>query len=168
MTDFQALYERYAPQVRRFALFLAGDSTLADDLTAETFVRAWTAPGTIRQETVKAYLFTIARNLYHDSLHHSRRLVLLDEHVQDKQPDPHKHAEDRSDLDFVLGEMQRLAEVDRAALLMSAQEGMSYDEISQALNLSLSAVKVKIHRARLMLMQSMMERSQQRSTRRNP
>jgi RNA polymerase sigma-70 factor (ECF subfamily) len=48
--------------------------------------------------------------------------------------------------------MQELPEVDRAALLMRAQEGMSYEEIAHALDLSLAAVKVKIHRARQRLM----------------
>jgi DNA-directed RNA polymerase specialized sigma24 family protein len=60
MTDLHLLYERYALLVRRFALFLCGESALADDITCETFVRAWAAPGPIREETVKAYLFTIA------------------------------------------------------------------------------------------------------------
>jgi DNA-directed RNA polymerase specialized sigma24 family protein len=35
MTDFHALYVRYAPQVRRFALLLCDDPTLADDITSE-------------------------------------------------------------------------------------------------------------------------------------
>lgn len=161
MTDFQALYERYAPQVRRFALFLGGDPALADDITSETFVRAWTAPGTIRNETVKAYLFTIARNLYHDSLRRSRRLATLDERIPDAGISAQKQAEDRWELNLVLAEMQKLPEVDRAALLMRAQEQMSYEEISQSLGLSLSAVKVKIHRARLKLMQSARNRSGQ-------
>ena len=63
MMDFHSLYQSYAPQVHRFVLFLCGDATLADDITSETFVRAWTARGKIREATVKAYLFTIARNL---------------------------------------------------------------------------------------------------------
>ena len=63
MTDFESLYKSYAPQVRRFALFLCGDAALADDITSETFVRAWIGQGKIRGATVKAYLFTIARNL---------------------------------------------------------------------------------------------------------
>jgi RNA polymerase sigma-70 factor, ECF subfamily len=163
MTDFQTLYERYAPQVRRFALFLGGDPALADDITSETFVRAWTAPGPIKQETVKAYLFTIARNLYHDSLNRTRRLATLHEDIQDERINAQKQAEDRSELNFVLAEMQRLPEVDRAALLMRAQDQMSYEEISQALSLSVSAVKVKIHRARLKLMRSTRSPSEQNS-----
>src|ERR1700674_1597160 len=64
MTDFSALYKKYAPDVFRFALYLSGDRSQAEDLTSETFVRAWTSPEAIEVATVKAYLFTIARNLF--------------------------------------------------------------------------------------------------------
>jgi RNA polymerase sigma-70 factor, ECF subfamily len=47
--------------------------------------------------------------------------------------------------------LRQLPEIDRAALLMSAFEGMPYAEIARALRLSLPAVKMKIHRARLQL-----------------
>jgi DNA-directed RNA polymerase specialized sigma24 family protein len=57
MLDFHTLYERYAAQVRRFSLFLSGDAALADDITSETFVRAWVARDRIEQATVKGYLF---------------------------------------------------------------------------------------------------------------
>jgi RNA polymerase sigma factor (sigma-70 family) len=64
LADAHEIYERYARDVHRFVLYLSGDPALADDITADTFVRLWTAPGEIRTATVKAYLFTIARNLY--------------------------------------------------------------------------------------------------------
>ena len=63
MTDFHELYTRYARDVHRFALYLSGDAALADDITSETFVRAWNSAAPIREATVKAYLFTIVRNL---------------------------------------------------------------------------------------------------------
>jgi DNA-directed RNA polymerase specialized sigma subunit, sigma24 homolog len=64
MTDIENLYKRYAGDVRRFALYLCGDVVMADEITSDTFVRAWMAAGRIRQPTVKSYLFAIARNLY--------------------------------------------------------------------------------------------------------
>jgi DNA-directed RNA polymerase specialized sigma24 family protein len=39
--DLHELYSRYAADVRRFALYLCGDEALADDITSETFLRAW-------------------------------------------------------------------------------------------------------------------------------
>ncbi len=55
MTDFSALYKKYAPDVFRFALYLSGDRSQAEDITSETFVRAWTSPEPIAVATVKAY-----------------------------------------------------------------------------------------------------------------
>jgi RNA polymerase sigma-70 factor (ECF subfamily) len=151
MTDFTALYQRYAPEVRRFSLFLCGDPTLADDLTSETFVRAWTAAGEIRQETVKAYLFTIARNLYRDTLRRARGRASLPQQVRDERASADQETADRSELAYVLSAMQHLPESDRAALLMRAQEEMSYREIAQVLGITVVAAKVRVHRARLKL-----------------
>src|SRR5580765_1119334 len=59
VTSFGELYARYAQDVYRFALYLSGDRHEAEDITSETFVRAWTATVPIRTETVKGYLLTI-------------------------------------------------------------------------------------------------------------
>jgi RNA polymerase sigma-70 factor (ECF subfamily) len=151
MTDFSALYKKYALDVFRFALYLSGERSEAEDITSETFVRAWTAPGTIRTETVKAYLFTIARNLFLQKVRKKGRQVELDEELRDSQPGPQAQAEHKAELEAVLAGLQKLPEVDRAALLMRAFDDMPYEEISRALALPLSTVKVKIHRARLAL-----------------
>ena len=57
---FQDLYSRYAAEVYRFVHWLTGNSDDAQDITSETFVRAWTAPEEPRMETVKAYLMAFA------------------------------------------------------------------------------------------------------------
>lgn len=153
MTDFESLYKSYAPQVRRFVLFLCGDAALADDITSETFVRAWIGQGKIREATVKAYLFTIARNLYRDNLRRNRRNTELEESIPDDSPNLADRAEHKAELAAVMKALQELPEVDRAVLLMRAQEEMPYEEIAQALELPVTTVKVKVHRARLKLMQ---------------
>jgi RNA polymerase sigma-70 factor (ECF subfamily) len=153
-TEFRELYDRYAPDVRRFALGLCADPVLAEDLTSETFARAWTAHGRIRQDTVKAYLFTITRNLHRDWRRRTRRHDALGEDLADTGASPERQAQDRSDLDRALSAMQRLSEGDRAALLMRAHDQMSYEQIAQALGLSVGAAKVKVHRARLRLLRA--------------
>lgn len=78
MTDFGQLYERYANDVCRFAVYLCGDQAQAEDIASETFVRAWTGPDDLRLATVKGYRFAIARNLYLQSLRNSSRQIFLD------------------------------------------------------------------------------------------
>ncbi len=153
MTDFHSLYQSYAPQVHRFALFLCGEPALADDITSETFVRAWTARGKIREATVKAYLFTIARTLYRDHLRREKRNTELEDSIPDSRPGLAARTEHKAELEAVMAALRHLPEADRAALLMRAQEEMPYEEIAQVLNLPVTTVKVKVHRARLELMQ---------------
>lgn len=151
IVDFRSVYERYAQDVYRFALYLCGDPAQAEDIAAETFVRAWVTPGEIRVGTVKAYLFMIARNLYRAGMKQSARRVELDERLPDPQPDPESESSARLELSALLKALQTLPEVDRAVLLMHVQDEMPYAEIAAALGLSLAAVKVKVHRARITL-----------------
>jgi RNA polymerase sigma-70 factor (ECF subfamily) len=151
MLDLEQLYRRYAADVHRFAHFLSGDRAAADDITSETFLRAWSSSAPIREATVKGYLFTIARNVY---LHDLRRVKRRDEmpaDVASLAPSAAESAEQRSSLAHVLAALATLPETDRAALLMRAQDELAYDEIGRALGLSEGAVRVRIHRARLKL-----------------
>jgi RNA polymerase sigma-70 factor (ECF subfamily) len=151
MTGFSELYKKHAPDVYHFALYLSGERGEAQDITSETFVRAWTAPEPIRMATVRGYLFTIARNLFLQGLRKKSRHVELDDQLRDPQPSPHAQAEQKEELQAVLAGLQKLPEIDRAALLMRAFDEMPYEEIARALGISLASVKVKIHRARLAL-----------------
>jgi RNA polymerase sigma-70 factor (ECF subfamily) len=153
--DFQTLYERHASAVRRFALFLGADSASADDIVAETFARAWAASDPIRRETVRAYLFTIARNLHRRAARHASRHDELPGDLTDEAVSPQRRAEDRSDLDAVLRVLWILSPDDRAALLMRATEHMSYEEIAQTLGLTVGNAKVRVHRARQQLMRAL-------------
>jgi RNA polymerase sigma-70 factor (ECF subfamily) len=149
LTDFNELYRAHAPDVYRFALYLSGNRSDAEDIVAETFVRAFTSPEPIRMATVKGYLFTIARHLFLHSLRRAGRHVPLSDNLRAPEKGPEARAEEDSQLAVVLAALQTLPEVDRAALLMRANDDMPYDEIARALGISLASVKVKIHRARL-------------------
>ena len=151
MTDFEDLYRRYAPDVYRFALYLSGSPAQAEDLASETFVRVWTARDSIRTASVKAYLFTIARNLHVDGRRRDARNVELPELLLDPSPGPEVEAQATQALDTVLRALQQIPEIDRAALLMRAQDGLPYEEIAAALGIPLASARVKVHRARLRL-----------------
>jgi RNA polymerase sigma-70 factor (ECF subfamily) len=149
--DFSSLYKKYAPDVYRFSLYLSGEHGEAEDITAETFVRAWTSPEPIEMSTVKGYLFTIARNLFLQGLRKKSRHVALDDELRDSQASPYVRAQQKEKLDSVMTLLNTLPEASKSALLMRAVDGMAYEEIARVLDVSLAAVKVKIHRARLVL-----------------
>ncbi len=152
MLNFQDLYESYATEVYRFALWLAGDSSEAEDITSETFIRAWVHNSTIRTETLKAYLFTIARNVYLGQRRKRKHQVTLDHVYPDPAPGPDKLVESRLELLRVQSVLQTLPEIDRAAFVLRVQHELPYAEIARVLELSVTASKVKVHRVRKKLL----------------
>jgi RNA polymerase sigma-70 factor (ECF subfamily) len=153
MTDIENLYKRYAGDVRRFALYLCGDVMMADEITSDTFVRAWMGADRIRQPTVKSYLFTIARNAYIDLLRRAARHTQLDENMPDTRISAQTQMEQSAEVRAVLAALQQLPEMDRTVLLMRAFDEMPYEEIAETLGIPVVAARVKVHRARLKLMQ---------------
>src|SRR5580698_5999382 len=149
-SSFTELYGNHARAVYQFPYYLSGDPALAEDIVSETFLRVWDSSAAVRMETVRGYLFTIARNLFlHDLRKRSKQDPLEDRYAA--AGDTARDVESKEDLQDTLAALQTLPELDRAALLLRAQEGTSYEEIARILGLSLSSVKVKIHRARLFL-----------------
>jgi len=155
MLDFDTVYREYAPRIRRFVLFLSGDEALADDVTAETFVRVWSTRETVRHDTLRAFLFTIARNLFLQTTRERGRQHELTSEARDPAPGPDAVAIGRIDLTRVRAVLDGLEENDRVALLLRAQEGLSYDEIAQSLRITPAAARVRVHRARRRLQEAM-------------
>src|SRR3954467_6515785 len=96
--EFSALYRRHAADVLRFALSLCGDVNEAEDITSETFVRAWTSSTPIVATTMRAYLFTIARNLHRRRWKHGKRFVAISDDVADTAAAPSTRVEQRDAL----------------------------------------------------------------------
>jgi RNA polymerase sigma-70 factor (ECF subfamily) len=155
LVDLGDVYRTHAHDLRRFALYLSGDAALADDLVAEAFVRAWTVRERVETTTVRGYLFAIVRNLFLRHHQRERRQAPFGEQIADGRPGPEDVARGQSELGVVLAALSRLPEIDRAAVLMRADEGLPYEEIAMALGISIAAAKVKVHRARLKLAEAL-------------
>jgi RNA polymerase sigma-70 factor (ECF subfamily) len=152
MISFQGLYESYAPEIYRFAFWLAGNGPEAEDITSETFVRAWVRRNTIRTETLKAYLLTIARNVFLEQRRKVNRQVALEDVHADPSPGPETAVESQLELDEVRSILRTLPECDRSAFILRVQHELPYAEIARVLGLSLSSAKVKVHRVRKKLL----------------
>jgi RNA polymerase sigma-70 factor (ECF subfamily) len=148
---FHELYTRYAEDVYRFAHWLTANPEEARDITSETFVRAWTALEDPGRETVKAYLFTIARNLHRKQWRRQSRLETLDEAMADPSARPDEVAANQEDFRRTLKAVHSLPELDRTVLLLRAEQGLSYEDIAVATGLSVAAARVKVFRARAKL-----------------
>jgi RNA polymerase sigma factor (sigma-70 family) len=145
-TTFHSLYDAHAKDVYRFARFLTGSDDAAADITSETFLRAWAGRDAIRVETAKAYLLAIARNLARDRGRFARRWPDAEMPQRPVAPGAEARIELRRTLDAV-----RALPVKYREPLILAASGLGYDEIGRVLGISLSTVKVRVHRARLKL-----------------
>jgi RNA polymerase sigma-70 factor, ECF subfamily len=144
---FTSLYERYAPDVLRFARYLTGNPDWADEILSETFLRAWTTRESLRMASAKGYLIAIARNLVTDRYRKEKFESPLDFDTHSRDDNPNA----RLILDQTMIAIQKLEEKYRVPLVMYAIAELPYDEIARSLDLPVSTVKVRVHRARLQL-----------------
>jgi RNA polymerase sigma-70 factor (ECF subfamily) len=158
MLNFQGLYESYAPDVYRFSYWLAGNGLDAEDITSETFVRAWAKRNTIHTETLKAYLFTIARNVFLEQRRKGKRQVALEDVHADPAPGPETAVQSQLELDEIRRILRTYPECDRTAFILRVQHELPYAEIARVLGLSLSSAKVKVHRVRKKLLTARLHR----------
>lgn len=149
--ELASVYRAHAHDLRRFAVYLSGNAAVADDLVAEAFVRARTVRDRIEFSTVRGYLFAIVRNLFLQYRRREQRGQPLDDGLIDAGPRPDTRASDSDQLRVVLAALALLPEIDRAAVLMRADDGLPYEDIAAALGISVTSAKVRVHRARLKL-----------------
>ena len=146
--NFTEIYTSFADDIYRFAFHLTGNYNNAKDITSETFIRAWTHNSSIRVETLKAYLFTIARNIYLEQLRKSKNMDTINEEIINPNPGPDTILESKLKLELIHSFLQTLPEVDRTAFILHIYNEIPYAEIARILELSLSGTKVKVYRVR--------------------
>jgi len=150
--DFRAIFDRHGGSVRRFLQDLLRDADAADEATQETFVRAHTRLGSLRdREKLLPWLLGIARHVFHEALRARRPRAPSLEELASPAPTPEGELMGR-EADRLLAEaLAELPEPRRAALLLRIDHGLDYQEIRQVMGWSLAKVKNEIHRARLEL-----------------
>jgi RNA polymerase sigma-70 factor (ECF subfamily) len=153
--SFDQLYEQHKPAVTRYLQGMCGDAALADELAQETFVRAATKLLLFRGDSAfSTWVFRIARNTYlgwverqRDAKIDTEEFCALPDRRADNDPEAQLlFAEQRTSIQRI---MAMLPERQRTILLLRDLEGLAYAEIAVVLDISLAAVKVNLHRARL-------------------
>lgn len=151
------LVRTHLDALHRTALRLTGNAADADDLAQETFLRAWRSFDQLREPAgARAWLFCLLRSAYLDQLRKQARRpqpVALDEVAEPAALPPAQDYESRRALeeqfdDEVLSALDELSEEERLALLFQTFGGLSYREISEALDCPLGTVMSRLHRAK--------------------
>ena len=145
---FVTLYERYQPPVFSYVYYRVDDQTLAEDLTAEVFVRMVAKIHSYRATSpLLAWLYTIARNLITDHYRQARRVSPLDERTTMSHLDPIEEAHRHLRESELRAALKRLTEEQRQVVLLKFIERRSNTQIAALLGKTEGAIKALQHRA---------------------
>jgi RNA polymerase sigma-70 factor (ECF subfamily) len=160
---FTELVEKYKQPVMNFVFRTLRDEAESEDLAQNVFLQVYKSRARY-QRTAKfsTWLFTIARNLCLNELRRRSRhpAESLEETNPENEDQPRQQFEDKSQIappeKLLHSELAKkidealveLPENHRSALLLCRQEDLSYEEIAEILDCSLSATKSLIHRGR--------------------
>ena len=150
--------------LKTFARKLCGDRDKADDLAQGALARAWQHRGSYSPGTnLRAWLFTIAHNLFLSGRRRDWREVAWDEDAWDLMPDESVDPGVSLELSDTLDAMRRLADSTREALLLIGVAGVSYEAAALKCGCSVGTVKSRVWRGRRELAAMVDGRRQRRS-----
>ena len=155
-------FELWGDRLYRLALRLTADPTAAEDVVQEAFVKLMAGAGRIEgRSRLATWLYRVVYNASIDRLRDRKRTVPVPEEGDDEAPpmpallvdflspeEMLKDAETRRALDEAIGELPPSL---RAAFLLRDIEGLSTAEAAESLSLTETNLKVRLHRARLLL-----------------
>lgn len=149
------LFEQYHSAVFAYLYRMVDDREWAHDLTQETFLRLFRARGRLPQiENRRAWIYRIATNLALNGLKRRQRFAWLPWRSTEvgilTGPDLTEQAHQSIAVERALAQLPPHY---RAPLLLHSHYGLSVQEVAQALNISVSAVKTRLFRAREMFRQ---------------
>lgn len=147
---FGELLRRHEQPAFRVALRMLGSSSEAEDATQDAFLQAWRALPRFRGgSSFGTWLYRITTNRCLNVIAARRPVDALDESREgDHRGDPVALAQQNEEMGALTASIGRLPAEQRAALVLREFEGLSYDEIAEVLQITLAAVKGRIHRAR--------------------
>jgi RNA polymerase sigma-70 factor (ECF subfamily) len=161
---FGIIYDAYVQKVYRFVYFKVSTAEQAEDLTSETFLKAWQYLKSKREVPyLQALLYSVARSVVIDHYRSSaceRGDVPLDETRYTELAAAGsekllKEVEDRHDLTRVIERLRGLKDEYREVMVMRYLDGFSIREIAAALGKSQGNVRVLLHRATKSLTKSL-------------
>lgn len=153
---FSVLAQRHQHQVFTLAMRLSGDHDLAADISQEALIRAWRGIGSFRGDArFSSWLYRITVNVAWTSLDRRKRKrhSPLDEvpqlaAVPTSLEDPELALETANLRGRLRAALLRLPQRSRVVVVLRDVYGWSHAQIADALNISVSASKVRLHRAR--------------------
>jgi RNA polymerase sigma-70 factor, ECF subfamily len=148
---FGELYDRHVVRVYRHIYYMIGNAAEAEDLTAQTFLKAWEAIDRyqVRGAPFISWLLRIAHNLGVSHLRAKRETSQLhDGLVDDKlRRDPEWSYQQTAEEELVREAILRLRDEQRQVIILRFIEDLDYREVAEIIGKSVAAIRVIQHRA---------------------
>jgi RNA polymerase sigma-70 factor (ECF subfamily) len=150
---FAAFYEQYQPAIYTYVFYRVESATVAEDLTAEVFVRMVEKIQTFTEQgrPIAAWLYTIAGNLVIDHYRRERRATWVqlqeDDGIEVSKIKPDELVEASLDQGKLVGALQHLTEEQYQVILLKFVEQRTNAEVGAILGKSEGAIKSLQHRA---------------------
>ncbi len=151
----KVLYDSLAPDLTRFLTLRTGDAVEAADLLHETMMDVWNQADRYEgRGSLRAWIFSIARNKAVDRLRKARRNVLTDAppDIPDEAPDPSETLLALEDAGHLHTCIKALSPAHRAVIHLAFFEDLSYEDIAKIENCPVGTVKTRIFHAKKLLM----------------
>jgi len=151
---FEALVARYESRLLAFCRHLLGSREDAEDILQEVMTAAFNAIlADERPINVRPWLYRIARNR---SLNHLRRIQSIgvdsmDHHLAEHGTSTADKVHDREEFRLLVGDIHELPETQKTALVLREMDALSYEQIAEAMETTVSSVKSLLVRARVSL-----------------
>ena len=153
MNQVYSEIEEFIPQLRRYALALSRNPVAADDLVQESVTRALTKSHLFKQGTnLRAWLFTIMHNVNISNARRNKHMgAPIDPDIAAATLSTAPNQEEPLKLKALEKAMQIIPDTQRVAVILAGVEGLSYEEISEQLNVPVGTIKSRVSRGRVAL-----------------
>lgn len=139
----------HIPSLRAFAVSLCGQMDKADDLVQEALMKAWSNLDSFTEGTnMRAWLFTILRNVYYSEHRKRRREVQDIDGVFSGRLVVPPAQNGHMDLEDFRTALSRLPSDQREALILVGASGFSYEEAAHICEVAVGTIKSRVNRAR--------------------
>lgn len=146
--------EELRPQLFRVAAAWCNDEMLADDIVQDALAKAVQNISQLKDpEAMKSWLFTILNNQWREYLRRNRPCLDIDELVFISDADPESDQLRQQTCNQVRSAIAELPLSQRQTITLVDLEDLSYQEVSQALNVPIGTVMSRLNRARKALLQ---------------
>lgn len=149
---FRKLFDLYHQDIYGYSISILKSKEAAEENVQDVFMKVWQHRENLNiEQSFKAYIFTIARNLAFNFLNKAANEVLLKEEIFYKSQESHEYG------DYLIREddckklrkmaMKQLPPKRKKIFKMSRKKGMTYEEISNELGISIQTVKNQMSKA---------------------